>query len=393
MLKRIALPLCFVLVLSALLLSNMVSAKTKIDDKGAAELKALFQGFIDEQRQAQEAKGQKLNTEGEILVEQAEDYYAVTLPAMTYAASDGSTIKIGLIAVNASPTEKKDEWKMAISLPTPFILSNAKGEEMHLNIGKQKAGGIWSKELQSFSTLAAIYDNISVAPPEGNEILSIEQLVSQNKYELGKDGKWSGFGKSTAKNMKIDGGSKSDFMASIASISANIDMEDYDPAKMETVQDKLAAKAEQVEKLQQNPQENAQALQKEGLTLASMAFDALLKSLNKSTMTFSIQDMNVSGTNKKTAQKETVKLDSILFNLGMDNLQDNDGKMNALFSIAFEGLDMQPPKPHAEVDPHQIQDPVGRSMTYRLEKVTTLLKENPNAKKDPGGTSPAYAAF
>lgn len=66
------------------------AAAPAINDAGAAGLKTQIQTLLDRQKSARKLAGGELVTQGEILIEQADNYYAVTLPDITVKDAAGA---------------------------------------------------------------------------------------------------------------------------------------------------------------------------------------------------------------------------------------------------------------------------------------------------------------
>ena len=97
----------FCILTAFCLLAAFPARAQDIHDAGAAHLKNLFTQILENQKKAIERVGGTLKTDSDITVEQGKDYYAVTMPAMTYKGVEGEITKIGLIAINVTPTDKK----------------------------------------------------------------------------------------------------------------------------------------------------------------------------------------------------------------------------------------------------------------------------------------------
>ena len=121
--------LCLLLITLAIPSTAMAQ---DINASGAAHLKTMFQNILDKQAAAYaQTDGPHVTYDGEISVEQASDYYAITLPPtiinMPHEQDDApedtpaSTIKIGMITINAIPHDKAKQWKMTFTTPHPHF--------------------------------------------------------------------------------------------------------------------------------------------------------------------------------------------------------------------------------------------------------------------------------
>ena len=195
----------FIVILTMILsLQARPVQATEINDAGQKHLQTIFTELIERYQDRLENHDRILKTDGEIMVEQASDYYAVTLPSMTLTDERDITAKIGLIAINATPTEKADEWKMSVAIPTPILYSDKDGNEvMRVDIGTQEMGGIWNSTIKKFTKLSANYQNIKATHFQRQEILTLEKIEIASNLKEEKPQHWSGPTKLLATNLKI----------------------------------------------------------------------------------------------------------------------------------------------------------------------------------------------
>lgn len=165
----------------------------EINDKGAASLKSMLSAHMENYKKSIKNSGGELKTEGEITIEQGDSYYAATLPATTYKTALNENIKIGLIAVNAIPTNNPDNWKISMALPTPILITNQKDEVIkRIDFGEQNMGGLWSGALDNFSKLSAQYNNFKFTDLSKNNIINIGKIIVQSDLEEKDKDSWSG---------------------------------------------------------------------------------------------------------------------------------------------------------------------------------------------------------
>lgn len=129
-------------------------------DARAQILKGQIEGFLENQKAMALKNGCRLDTKGAITVEKASNYYALTLPHITYTDAEGIRSEIGMVAVNATPDGAND-WKVSIALPTPISsFNNAGAEQFRTDIGTQTASGTWNEKLGHFTSLNANLGNV-----------------------------------------------------------------------------------------------------------------------------------------------------------------------------------------------------------------------------------------
>jgi hypothetical protein len=155
----------FILIFTAAL---PALAKPAINDAGAAKVKTLVQNMIDQQSKMHMSKTSQFVADGDIQVEQAKSYYAVTLPDITIVSQHeekGETkkliAKIGIIGLNVLPTDNENEWKMTLAIPTPIkYLDENNKTLMKLDIGQQQMVGVWNEDLNAFADLNGQYRDL-----------------------------------------------------------------------------------------------------------------------------------------------------------------------------------------------------------------------------------------
>lgn len=143
--------------------------------EGAAALKSLIETQMDLKKTEQKAAGGSYITEGNVSVEPAGTYYAVTMPHTKIKDANGMTYDIGMVAANVVPGSSPNEWKAAIAIPTPIKISDAQGKPAgQLDIAKQKAMGIWDTGLNAFRSLNGNYDSLSYKDAKSVENIKID---------------------------------------------------------------------------------------------------------------------------------------------------------------------------------------------------------------------------
>ncbi len=226
------------------LLSAPAAAQAPINDAGQQALKAQIQSFLDKQKNARQLSGGALTTEGEIIIEQADTYYAVTLPDIAITDDSGQTADIGIIAINAVPDKTPGHWKLSISMPTPITWKNAAGTPIRrLDIGGQKMSGTWNDSLSGFTTLDATYDNLRVTDMLRQKTYSVSKATVTNRLSETSPGIWSGtIGAALTGLSGVGangtGNSKAD------SLSITMDVRDLSAAKQQQMRERLGAFAE-----------------------------------------------------------------------------------------------------------------------------------------------------
>lgn len=240
MTKRFALlPLALCLFLSA-----PAAAQQPINDAGANALKAQITEVLNKQKNARQLSGGALITEGDVVVEQADTYYAVTLPDIAVKDEKGETAEIGIIAINAIPDATPCNWKLSVSLPTPITWKNAAGTPVRkMNIGNQRLSGLWNQSLAGFSTLDGAYDNVTIDDMARQKTYKIATVNILSNMKETAQGIWSGDTVATIKGLN-GSGAPSAGTTKADEITLTASVKDLSAAKQQQMREKIGAFAE-----------------------------------------------------------------------------------------------------------------------------------------------------
>lgn len=240
MTKRFALlPLAFCLILSA-----PAAAQAPINDAGAAALKTQIEDVLNKQKNTRQLSGGALVTEGNVVVEQADTYYAVTLPDITIKDEKGESAEIGIIAINAIPDATPGNWKLSVSVPTPITWKNAAGTPVRkMNIGTQRLSGFWNQSLSAFSALDGSYGNVAIEDMARQKTYRIATVNILSNLKETAQGIWSGDTVATLKGLN-GGGAPSVGTTKADEITLTATVKDLSAAKQQQMREKIGAFAE-----------------------------------------------------------------------------------------------------------------------------------------------------
>lgn len=312
---------------------NSASAQ-ELDEKGI-QLKAMFQDMIERSKGSEVSRLSTLSFDGDLSVEKAGSYYAVTLPYVTLNYNDGAKFEVGLIAINAAPHEKEDEWKMTFALPTPMNFIDETGEKsFQVNIGAQRASGVWNGSLGYFSKLDANFQTISMS--DAGQKMEIKIPAVRTVYDLDENdqGKWSGPVYLTMDGMSIDTADMKGFL-SLGKTGINMEMFDYDPSALKTYQSKL-------EKIFASEAEKTPSPSSDDI---SGLIDSLVAMMgNGMTSEYQIENLVIRGDKIEEGEGEggyqTVRLDKA--NMGFDMTGFLDNKVALDLRLGYNGFDISP---------------------------------------------------
>jgi multidrug efflux pump subunit AcrA (membrane-fusion protein) len=199
--RKVAMKLFVALTMLALLVISPAQAQTSYDQR-VATLKAQLEGLLDNQKAMAAKNNCKLETRGEIAVEQGQGYYAFTLPNITYTDAKGVRSEIGMIAINAVPELENDSWRISLALPTPINSYDATGKAIaRTEIGTQNASGLWHERLGHFTSVTSRYNNVQISDLVHQNTITIGELSFFSNMEEGDQGLWTGAGQATLSNI------------------------------------------------------------------------------------------------------------------------------------------------------------------------------------------------
>ena len=224
-----------------ILLAPVAASAATINDEGAARLKTIFTSLIDRQRAANEMAGRILETRGDIEVEKADSYYAVTLPYITLLDAQGNRGNIGMIAINATPDETPGNWKFSVALPTPIAWAKSDGTPLNrFDIKTQRFSGIWNEKLENFVKLDAAYEGISFHDFQKSYDLKISSLAAIMDLKETKPDIWSGVLKATTDSITGVSANNQGNMSADSSTSV-LQILDFSAKDYKQMREKLAA--------------------------------------------------------------------------------------------------------------------------------------------------------
>lgn len=179
-------------------------AHAAIDKAGAAKLKTMMEKTIAGWAAHMEGRGEELVLDGPVMVEPNGTYYAVTIPGMKIGDMDGARVEMGMVAINAMPAARPDQWKMTVALPTPMTgFDEDQAVSWHITIGKQNLAGIWQEAMNGFVKLSAAYGDIVVMDAAHKPMATIKNIEMSADFNESAAGDWSGPFEATVKGLAL----------------------------------------------------------------------------------------------------------------------------------------------------------------------------------------------
>ncbi|MBL4590167.1 MAG: hypothetical protein JKY11_08845 [Alphaproteobacteria bacterium] len=313
------------LLLSISTLALIASPAYAVDlsDAKAQELKTTLDQFMKNYT-AMSTPDMGYELDGEVTVTPANGYFKAALPSLKYKGSDGSYFDIGKIAINAIPTDKQGEWKMALSIPSTMTqYAPDKTPLTTITIGKQKFGGIFHKDLNTFSKLTASYNNVIIKDLDENVTVSIPSATFVHNMEETSAGFFSGPSEYKISNLSI----KKDGQAFISAdkISMNAKIENFDMSVISNIQDKtkdMMGSTDGAMHQVPNPE-----------VIFGILSDVYFKSSDSFSINFKAENlmMNKPNDEDQLIAGDEVKISNIHFGLGMNGLRKEKSTIDLSF--------------------------------------------------------------
>ena len=331
----------------------------EINDEGAAQLKKMLSTHMENYKKAVQTSGGNLKTDGDIKVEQGDGYYAATLPSVTYESVTGDNVKIGFVAINATPTKNPENWKFSMALPTPILITDKEDETIQrFDIGEQQMSGLWSEKLENFSTINAQYNDIKFADIKTGGFFNIQKIAVNSNLKEEKQDLWSGPTKVLLSNFSVGTPDKPEELT-IEEIDTIIDVEGYNHNKLKQAQEKI--------------QELAESKSETGF--GSYIFD-ILKSMGDASTQLNIKNVVVNSDKAKETLK-SIGLIQFVYN----STTPKDNNINQSFSIGYSDLKLKDTAEDAALIPQEFKTTLSLE-NFPLLEVIEFAEEAIGDNKD-----------
>lgn len=321
-----------------LLLPAPALAQKNTDPETAAKLRTLFSDLLEKRKLDAQNNGGKLITDGDLLVEEADYYYAITLPSLTINYKNTGT-KIGIIAVNVVPTNDPAVWKMTVAVPTPIKIYDSNNElKTQIHFGKQKFIGLWHEDVDIFTKLDAHYQDIRIEDKDIDADIRLSDVTASMDLIKNSNNTWSGPAHYSAKKLSIMATGKSEISIQNMNINAHID--DYDINAAMDYQDQLGSLAESYEsddKISTSPEHVA--------GLYDLVTNAVGNVWNAFSADLSFDDLDMTLYDENDVKEQT-KLTKAGIGFEIAGFRDNALKIGMRFH--YDGLKVDPESPETK---------------------------------------------
>lgn len=322
----------FVLIVLAGL-TPVAQAAPPVDEKGAVQVKALFEKILQQQKSDMQDDGGQLILDGDMLVEPASGYYAVTLPPVSAIFEDGGRLDVGIVALNVMPTDDPDQWKMTLALPSPITFHAAGTKEtIALTAGEQYFAGVWHEKFENFTKLKAQYKNVAIRSGDRTLDITIPQLEAVYDLVESPSHEWSGPMRVTVRGLKgtVPGGMQAD----IGSAEAVVTLYDYSTVTAASYRDNMRA-------LKESYKAGDSSASGQHITgIYNMVADVIGKVWNGFGMDVALTDLRLSQPASKQHPPKSVTLRKGAFFVGMNDFR--SGSVTLRLKGGYDGLSISP---------------------------------------------------
>lgn len=126
----------------------------------ADSLRDSIQASLERKQSLAALRGIDVVYEGQLLVEDAGGYYAVTLPDITIK-SGNRTIDLGIISLNAAPAEQENVWRIRLALPTPMRFTGDDGNILsRAYLPQQNIEAFWHSKADIYLNIDASFNDV-----------------------------------------------------------------------------------------------------------------------------------------------------------------------------------------------------------------------------------------
>lgn len=325
--KRIAFVLFFITFLP------IFSAHAATDDATAAKIRTVITDLLTQTKTSLAVQGAQLISDGELLIEPAGKYYAVTLPRLSVKDAQGSGADIGIIAMNVIPNKTAGLWAITLAVPSPITFLDKGGvPSAVLTIGRQSLTGIYHEKLKNLLSVNASYSDLAILDPRTKDGITIAQITAKDGLKEDANHEWSGSNTYTIEGIGF--GKGKDSAGTIKTITLLTTIDRLNPDKLADYQDQMRSVGESMAGKSGQEISPAHAVGLYNLVLGNLGamwngFDSL----------FVVEGVDiVAPSDTPGGQPKRLKIDKAAFGMGMTGFRDNAVALS--LSTQYEGFDV-----------------------------------------------------
>jgi hypothetical protein len=356
-----------ILAFLTLLFANPIHAATPVDQAGADALKQSIIATLDDFEKTYKGAGLVFKRAGDVTVTPNSTYYTATTPSLALVTAKGETLTLGVIAINAVPTDDPNVLSMAMAIPPTITKTDAAGKIITITtIGQQTQKGLWQLKEKFYSSVKASYQTIVSKDLVKNAEVTIASISIDTNMQKDAAGLWSGPSNVILSDLQVKGAEPS--TVSIKSIDlqssfAGIDLVSARQMWMDII----------------SPTGN------DSLTGIFSAYAD--KKDGQQQSVFNVKDVTISGLDKKTKAPWSGGLKSMVFAFGSS--QNPDKTENTSWNFTLDGLTSSTPASAPFLPSH-----IGFKGAVKNIPVASILNvTNTQTNKTPADKAAAQAAW
>lgn len=344
------------------LLSSTPLQAATIDEAGATKLKASLEKMMSYQKRINEAfsfEGDvQVIYEGELKVTPETEQYAVEFPKISIKGKteDGTedTLDLGVIKMNAIPTDKDNEWKVSTSLPQP--LSFAEGA-LEIGFENQIMDGVYN-DTYGLMKANISFDNITIKSDGKDSGFKLGSFKYVTDMTQEADNTFSGPSLFSIQNLDFKSPDGTKETAHIDELKADVMMKNLHVNTIEEMTKKLEESAKVLETAKKS---DAPPSDEDMQKFAELIFDMYEYTVKDFKVTYSAKNINIIP--DETVEKEitAINLNNAIFDIYGNNMQSDSGDFG--LKINYAGLVTEPANEDSKVTPTDL------NLDLKIEKI------------------------
>lgn len=327
--KPYLIPLLAAMLCTAPLI-NAQALETSAEE--AEEIRAFLQEYNDRMMEGF-GETNEIVLDGELTVEQADGYYAATMPHISMLMPDGGKFDMGIVAYNIVPGDEENTWKITAALPTPMYFYEPAGDLVgRIELGQQNFAGIYNSTKKMWTRYNATYKDIQFQSVQDDLTLSFDEVIGRQNFvsvENNADA-LSGSGVLEANGFAVRG---NDGEFTVGKMAIDFSMDQFNFKAAETFTEEMTA-------LEKAAAESGGSLPD---TFSFSEFtENLLDVFNGMEFTFTLNDISLTPppAANNEGMPEKLAFGEFLYGFGLNGLQED--KLSMKLRLGYDGLEVEP---------------------------------------------------
>jgi hypothetical protein len=380
-------------------LFSPLQAMAAVDAAGAAAVKQMLQGYINNQTNTLKMENISLVATGDLLVEPMGTYYAVTYPHFDLLGLNektGEKLDLGVFKLNMQPGDKDKQWKVTMAMPSPVRYLDKTGKEaLRIDLGTQKFSAVIDENYPMPLMLDFQLQSIKIGDPAQNLAVTVGEIAAKINYTEEAPGIWSGPSGFSVKNILVANkgpAAKEPGQFSIGEIKATGVVSKMDMNMVKQYQAKIAELGETGFNPDKSSPESMNALFK-------IISDYGIQQADSMKLQIDANNINFSQDKPEPGQVEPVKVAISNFGYGADIAGMKGDKSNGQLNLALSGWSVSPAGKTSDLEKY-IPQTVNLKFGYKdlphkalMEQLGALAQQGIALKDDKTAAQPQMMAM